>query len=320
MSDIEAALESGALPNLDAVVHTRVSETSHGRAIDIRPLGGVDLRVLPDRGLDIGGAWFAGEPLAWVSQVGETGPLLALDEMAWSTAFGGGLLTTCGLRNVGMPSEGHGLHGSYSHLPADDVQVRTSHETAQITGVVDDPDPPSPLRLQRSIVTRVGRGRVDISDVTTNLGATAAAAPILYHLNFGYPLWHGAATLEIASQNVVARDPDSERSLDSWQRPPPLETGPERVLEHTVAAVDGWGTVRLRNVGRGIAVTVRWRMAELPRLHQWLDPNPGMAVLGIEPANCSTGGRAHDRAAGRLPMLEPEESRETRLTIEVAAV
>ena len=320
MSDIANALESGALPNLDAVVHARASETSHGRAIDIRPLGGIDLRLLPDRGLDIGSAWFAGEPLAWVSAVGETGPLLALEDMAWSAAFGGGLLTTCGLRNVGMPSEGHGLHGTFSHLPADDVQIRTSHEAAQITGVVDDTDPPSPLQVQRSIVTRVGSGRVEISDITTNLGDAPAAAPILYHLNFGYPLWHGAATLEIPSEATVARDPDSERSLDSWQRPPALESGPERVLEHSVAPIDGWGTVRLRNAERRMAATVRWRMAELPRLHQWIDPNPGMAVLGIEPANCSTGGRAHDRAAGRLPTLEPEESRETRVTIEVESI
>ena len=193
----------------------------------------------------------------------------------------------------------------------------TSHDAASITGVVEDTDPPSPFRVQRSIVTRVGSGRVEITDVTTNVGDTPAAAPLLYHLNFGYPLWHGTATLEIPAEQTVARDADSERSLDSWQRPPQLEEGPERVLEHSVAPVDGWGSVRLRNADAGIAVTVRWRMAELPRLHQWIDSNPGMAVLGIEPANCSTGGRAHDRSEGRLPMLEPDEARETRLTIEV---
>ena len=315
MTDLEAALESGVLPNLDAVVQVRSSEASHGRAIDIRVLDGIGLRLLPDRGLDIGSAWFAGLPLAWVSQVGETGPLLALDNMAWSGAFGGGLMTTCGLRNVGMPSEGHGLHGTFSHLPAQDVMIRRSHEAATITGVIDDADPPSPLRVQRTITNYVGRGAVDVTDVTTNVGEARAAAPLLYHLNFGYPLWHGSATLEIAAGDTIARDPDSERSLDSWQRPAGLEPGPERVLEHVVEPVDGWGRVQLRNLERGIALTVRWRMAELPRLHQWIDPNPGMAVLGIEPANCSTGGRAHDRAEGRLPYLEPGESRETRLSM-----
>jgi hypothetical protein len=40
-------------------------------------------------------------------------------------------------------------------------------------------------------------------------------------------------------------------------------------------------------------------------------------VIGIEPANCSVLGRAHDRAAGRLPMLAPGETRVTTLTIEV---
>ncbi len=100
MTDFTHALDTAALPNLDAVLQVRQSEATHGRAIDLRVMDGIDLRLLPHRGLDIGSAWFAGKPLAWVSQVGETGPLLELDEMAWALAFGGGLLTTCGLRNV----------------------------------------------------------------------------------------------------------------------------------------------------------------------------------------------------------------------------
>ena len=314
---IDDALAAGVLPNLDAVAHVRQSETSHGRAIDIRVMDGIDLRLLPDRGLDIGAAWFAGKPLAWVSQVGETGPLLALDDMAWSTAFGGGLLTTCGLRNVGMPSEGHGLHGTFSHLPATDVAVVTSGEVVTVTGAILDEEAPSPLRVERTITTSLGHGRVDVTDVTTNVGDFTVDTPLLYHLNFGYPLWHGAAVLDIAATETIPRERDSERSIDSWQRPPPIEAGPERVLEHIVSPVDGWGRVRLHNADVGLALTAQWCIGELPRLHQWIDPNPGMAVLGIEPANCSTGGRKHDRAEGRLPAMEPGEIRRTGLMIEV---
>ena len=40
-------------------------------------------------------------------------------------------------------------------------------------------------------------------------------------------------------------------------------------------------------------------------------------MLGLEPANCSVLGRAADRAAGRLPVLEPGEERVTRLEVRV---
>ena len=42
-------------------------------------------------------------------------------------------------------------------------------------------------------------------------------------------------------------------------------------------------------------------------------------MLGLEPANCSVLGRAADRAAGRLPVLEPGEERVTRLEVRVSA-
>jgi hypothetical protein len=44
-------------------------------------------------------------------------------------------------------------------------------------------------------------------------------------------------------------------------------------------------------------------------------PAPGLGVLGIEPANCSVLGRAHDRAERRLPELAPGEERISRLEI-----
>ena len=57
--------------------------------------------------------------------------------------------------------------------------------------------------------------------------------------------------------------------------------------------------------------------SNLPRLWQWVDPAPGVYALGLEPANCSVLGRAHDRAAGTLPFLAPGEVRTTRIAITV---
>ena len=54
-----------------------------------------------------------------------------------------------------------------------------------------------------------------------------------------------------------------------------------------------------------------------PRLWQWIEPTLG--VIGIEPANCSLLGRAHDRAEGRLPELAPGETRDSTLEIAVEA-
>jgi hypothetical protein len=324
---IRAEFDTGRLANLDAVLWVRESTIATGaaagmRAIDLRPWGGIGCRIYPDRGLDFGQAWFAGVPLAWVSQVGEAGPLNVLNDMDWSEAFGGGLMTTCGLRNVGMPSEGHGLHGTYSHLPAHDVRVDRYCDAdgawVTVTGTVRDSASPE-FMVHRSIRVHAGSGRIDVEDTTVNRGATAAAAPLLYHFNFGYPFWAPPAQLEVPAVGMEARDEASEVALGSWHVSPDVEVAPERVLEHDLGDIaEGWA--RIANEPLGVAVTLRWDRTTLPRLNQWLDPNPGMAVLGVEPANCSTRGRAFDRADGRLPMLLPGEERVTKLVVEAIAV
>lgn len=326
MSELSDALNQGRLANPDAVMQIRssiVADSPAGgsRAIDIGVINGISLRILPDRGFDIGPAWFHGLPLAWVSAVGETGPMTSPVDWQWGDAFGGGLMVTCGLRNVGMPSEGHGLHGTFSHLRARDVNVERRLEGSAgrvvASATIDDVGAIGHhLRLERVIGTWAGQGRVQISDVTTNLGRAAEAAPILYHFNFGYPLWGRGSRLELAAETTTPRDQASAASLDTWDRAPEVEDSAERVLEHTMAPDDeGWGWARIINPSLGIRLSVGWRMAELPRLHQWIHPGPGIYVLGIEPANCSTGGRAHDRAEGRLPQLEPGERRETSLVV-----
>jgi hypothetical protein len=315
------AIANGVLPNVDAVLQVRegVAFPSGMRFVDLTPARGIALRILPDRGFDVGSAHFNGFPLAWVSKIGEVGPLAAPTDMEWGGAFGGGLVATCGLRNVGMPSEGHGLHGTFSHLSATSVSVERvldgEGRLRATASIVDDADP-GVMRVDRTITTHAGVGRMELMDVTTNLGSTATEAPILYHLNFGYPLWSGRASLAMEVERTASRDEASMPAIQAWTTPRPVSHGPEWVLEHVPVAVNGRAAARIVSPDVGIDVVVSWETDTLPLVNQWIDGNPGMNVLGIEPANCTTRGRAHERASGTMPMLEPGQERTTSIVVE----
>jgi hypothetical protein len=190
------------------VIASAVASRTEGgwRALDVRVWDGIDIRLLPDRGSDCFGAWYRGVPLAWVSAVGERGPI-------------------SGLRNVGAP------------------------------------------------------------------------------------LWSAGATLALDARRTIPRDEDA---IEPWDRALDLVPGArERVFEHEV----GERAATVDSPATGLRLTPRW---DLPRLHQWVHPAPGIAVLGLEPANCSVRGRAFDRAEGRLPVLAPGEERVTSLEISVS--
>jgi hypothetical protein len=242
--------------------------------------GELSVDVLPTRGLDLAAARLGGERFSWESQLGHVpwrGALL--------DSFGGGLMFTCGLGNVGLPSEGQPMHGRYTALPAADVATTGNTATGRVTD--------GALELTREIA--VSSETVRVTDVVRNAGSSLEPAPILYHVNL---LWDSVAT---DAEEVVPRDEDA-RAGDWREQGRP---GPERVYEHVGAsqATVGFGSIRV-SVG-----------SNLPRLWQWIEPSLG--VLGIEPANCSVLGRAHDRAEARLPVLAPGEARTTTLAIRV---
>lgn len=266
-------------------------------AIDVRVLGGPELRIHPLRGLDIGAAWFRSTPLAWIGPAGEGGG----DGDDWRSSWGGGLVTTCGLDNVGAPSEGIGLHGTYTFQPANDVKIERSAFEVTVRGRVRDP---RGLHVRREI--RTTPGAVELVDRTVNEGDRPLEAPILYHVNFGWPLWDAPARVVSDATSVHPRDAEAEPHDPQSAPPAPAEL-PERVWEHVGAT-----RASVVNASLGLGVVLE---SDLPRLWQWIDPTPGVYALALEPANCSVLGRAHDRAEGRLPFLAPGEERSTRIAV-----
>jgi hypothetical protein len=317
-------LSRDAIGNPDQLASAVASVVADGtaagcRAIDLRVWGGIDLRLLPDHGLDAGAAWYRGVPLAWISPTGETAPIPNPREQDWARTFNGGLMTTCGLRNVGVPSGGQGQHGEFHEQRATIEAVeRTDGGVLTVRGRVAEVDALRfNLEVQRSWRTRVGEGRVELIDVVRNRGREPEPLAMLYHVNIGAPVWDLGAEVELDAVATHPRDEAAAPFADSWMHAPGVVPGAqERVFEHEVrSGPDGWAEARVRNERLGLEVAVRWDATAMPRLWQWVQPAPGLAVLAIEPANCSVLGREHDLAEGRLPVLEPGEERISRLEI-----
>jgi len=290
------------------------------RALDLRLYRGLQLRLLPDRGLDISSAWFDNVPLAWHSRVGEVPPIRPLAGADWLKGFGGGLVTTCGMQNVGARSEGHGVHGTFSHTPAHDVswrrEIREGRLRVDVFAVIDDIDPLGvQLRCERRVSASTDQPQVTITDTVTNIGGIATPAPWLYHINVGAPLWSTGATLVIDSAAVIPRDDASALAADTWMsHRRAVADSPEMVVEHVLDAAQP-GVARVSNQRLGLSMVVSWDRTALPRLHQWLHRAVGINGLAIEPANCSVLGRSADRRDGVLPVLEPGAQRTTEIKI-----
>jgi hypothetical protein len=309
-----AAYEDGWVARPDQFLEVRREIVDDGdargsRTVSVRPMGGLQARILLDRGMDIGSAWYAGTPVSWGSAVGESAPGRSDVGQGWLDGWSGGLVTTCGLRNVGAPGEGHGQHGSFTDLAASEVTVRRfwlpdGEAAVEIAGVLTDASALGrQLRVERRIRLRTGRGELTVTDTTTNCGPEREQAPFLYHLNLGYPF---------LSANSEVRGAGMD---DGWQMGPVRAGEADTLLERTLPDGETAPELWITGPDAGLEMRVSWSGSTLPRLHTWRRRTPRSYVMSIEPANCGLGGRAADRDAGRAPFLEPGQERTTSLTV-----
>jgi galactose mutarotase-like enzyme len=320
--------------DLSQVAGVRLLELSDGvergvRAADVRTGGGLEFTVLLDRGMDIGAASYKGLPLAWISPAGFAHPAHFEPEgLGWLRTFGGGLMTGCGLTYLGAPGEDEGehlgLHGRLSHLPARHVGSGQEWEMDECSFWVDGELRQARLfgenlALTRRIETWLGQNRLNIHDTVENLGDSSTPLMMLYHINLGFPLLDASCRLEAPAHNVRPRDKVAEPGIGEWMQFQEPATGyKEQAFIHNLPAdAEGWASAKLVNPTLGVWLSLRFRKESLPSLVQWKQMGQGAYVLGLEPANCGVEGRAEDRGRGTLEFLEPDESREFEVEIEV---
>ncbi len=284
--------------------------------------GGLEFDVHPDRALDIGHASWHGMPLAWISPVAAASPWAYEPAgRGWLRTFSGGLLATCGLDSFGPPADDQdgvaGMHGRIGTTPASVTGVQATTDLITITGTVRQASVfGENLVLRRRIETEVGSTSLSVSDSVTNEGSSPSPHMVLYHVNLGWPLIDDGATLSVPARSVSPRDEDAAAGFDErGVIGPPTPGFREQVFVH-IAGEQREATVT--NAARGVRFSLR-HSETLPALFQWKMTDRQHYVLGLEPANTAEiMGRGAARAAGRLPRLQPGQSVDYRVEIEVA--
>jgi hypothetical protein len=320
-------------------IETAVLDNGAGRGVRVAWFNtgaGLRFKVVLDRAMDIADAFFNQHGLAWLSHLGPTYPQPFSDKGAdWLRTFGGGLLTTCGLTHVGGPEADEfgerGVHGWISNIPAEIESViqpdpsRGKYEMS-ITGVMRETKIFGPsLELRRTLTATLGKSSIRIKDEVINRGNTAAPHMLLYHCNVGWPLadegslllWKGKTHKKNEKGELVEFTPEPQFKQCPALQDAHLGNGEEIAVVDVEADTDGKATCGIFNPGLGLSVVLRFSKKQLPWMTNWRHWAKGEYVTGLEPGTHPPIGQSKARADHTLIFIQPGESKEYEVEIEV---
>lgn len=286
------------------------------RFLRIRNGLGIDMTLCADRCLDISDLYFDGCRMNYVSPCGYVSPSYfqeGRDGFGFLKSFNCGMLTTCGLQNIGVPNEDegkfYGLHGTIGNIPADHVSYDICDEEIRIRATMRDHIIfGAKLTLERLITVSLTDNIVSIHDTVHNEGSEKEAVVLLYHMNVGYPLLSETTKLSINSSKVVPRDDWAAKDVDTWDKMlEPVPNFQEQCYYHKFSEATAKVSVSNDSVGKGLELS--FDTNQFPEFTEWKMMGERDYVLGIEPCSNTLEGRNGLRQSGELPYLAPGESR-----------
>ena len=307
------------------------------RALDVRNGSGLRFLVVADRGLDISTAEYMGIPLTVRFHPGEVRPNFHEDlPLAFIKSWAGGLVTTCGLTQVGDPGkdgiENLVQHGDFTHISAKNVQYEGLWEgdeyRLQIRGKITEGALFYPcMELRRKITTYLGSNKFLIEDEVENIGYRTAPFMLMYHCNFGFPLIAESSEIFIKTNSVKVKDDCPIEDADEWNRIiEPQRNYENRVYYHDVEPdIDGYCRIGVINNSildsKKLKLTMKYKKEQMPILTEWKRMDSGEYVIGLEPGNCHSEGRIKEREVFKtLKYLDPGDIRNFELEFEIELI
>lgn len=270
------------------------------RALEVNT-GEICFTILPDRCLDIAQCSFKGKAASWISKTGITAPAYyEKDGKNFLRSFFGGLVTTCGLKNIGSPIGEYGLHDRCANIPAEKVSVFADWVDGEyimrVSGQIRDAAVfGSNLVIKRTITSKLFSSEIIFEDTVVNDGFTDEEIALCYHCNFGYPLVdEGAKILNVPEEvcRITA----------------PIEGKTEECIP--VDYTDDIVTVGISNGLFGAYLT--YKTDTMPDFLIWKMLGESEYVIGLEPRTTRFGGK-NIRENNKYVVLKPFEEYKTYL-------
>jgi hypothetical protein len=217
------------------------------------------------------------------------------------------------------------LHGRIANIPASEVELlidRVPPYRVRLRGRVGETMLFGPkLELWSELSLEPGSASFRVEDTVTNRGAGRQEFELIYHINFGVPLLEAGAEFVGSIKRVTPINAHAAKSVQNYaiyQGPTPDFVEQVYCME-PLAGSDGRSTVMLRNVAGTRAAAVTFDVNQLPCFTLWKNTNALEEgyVTGLEPGTSFPNNRSVERRAGRLPLLQPGQSRRFVLDFEL---
>ncbi len=303
-------------------------------AIEFELGNGLGFTVLPDRGMDIAYAHYKGTPLAYMSKTGITAPPYHEREgNDWLRNFFGGLVTTCGMTNAGVPTveqhevigeRKHGLHGRVSNTPAEFCSVSQGWQDGEFVMSASGTMREASLHgenitLTRRISATLGKREFTLCDSIKNEGTQQHNLMMLYHINLGYPLLDECSRIALVHKSITRLSGEAVPSGEDFlQCALPDGNAPELAYSVDIKeGADGIASVALINPTINLGLEIEYKKADLPFFNLWKVLRTGEYVVGFEPGTCLPIGKTEHEKQNAPLTLEPLESYEIKIKFRV---
>ena len=318
--------------NTDQLFNVKRIELLDGKSkgvemINVQNHSGMNFDVNISRGMDIPYLNFCGENIGYISPSGIVSPQYFDDKgLGFLKSFTAGFLTTCGLKNIGVPNvydnTEYGLHGNISNTPSEFVNYKIIEDDipyVDINGVIKDSIIfGDRLKLERRIRCFYREKSFQIYDTVTNEGFKSTRHMILYHFNIGYPILSPESKIYIPSETVKARDDHAKKGIYNFSNAElPDPNYREMCFYHKLKSHNNKASVAIYNDKLNIGIALEIDTRTLDHFVQWKMMGAGDYVMGLEPGNSTIDGIDDAINNGSIKYIESGEKIDYNIGVKI---
>ena len=297
--------------------------------------GKLTFTVIPTRGMSVLKVALGDVTLGWNSPVKEVVHpqfinLQSRGGLGWLEGFNEWIVR-CGLEWAGHPGKDKfinntgdeaemdlTLHGKIGNIPASEVEIVIDSQAPhriRIRGRVDERMFYGPkLELWTEISTEPGSNTFRIEDTLKNHSVYEQEFELIYHSNYGPPLLEKGAKFVGAIKEIRPFNTHAGKGLHDYSEyVAPTKGFIEQVyVMELIPDAQNRTTVMLQNSAGERGVSLTYRVDQLPYFTLWKNTTSIEEgyVTGLEPGTSSPANRSIERKAGRVPKLQPNETRQ----------